>query len=95
MRSLRRGFQKYISYKKDNNDILYYLLAEEVRKELRYHQSKFGDGSPETLEIEVDALQQAAANLDIHDLTAFYKSDKFLENGFTRDGASDVIIKTL
>ena len=94
-KQMERVFSKYMSFKKDNNDIIYYVLSDLVRRELKFHQSRFGDGAPETLNIDVASLQHEAANLDIHDLTEFYKSSQFLDNGFTRDGAADVIVKAL
>ena len=95
MKQMEKVFAKYISYQTDNNDILFHLLSELVRQQLSYHQNKFGDGAPEKLEIEMSELQQDAAGLDIHDIAPFFKSDQFLDNGFSRDEGADLIIKTM
>lgn len=81
MKSMQRHFQKYITYKRDNNDLLLFVLSNLLRETLSYYQSQHGNEQPDTLDIDLDEFESRARQLDIHDLTDFFKSEPFLANG--------------
>jgi len=54
--SLRTRFRKYITYKKDYNELLFYLLQILLREAVHYHQIKHGN-EPEQVEIPLEDFQ--------------------------------------
>lgn len=96
MNHLKKAFAKYISYKKDNIELLYFVLQELVRDRLRYFAARNGpDHIPKTIPIEVNDLELRARELNIYDLRPFYTSRLFTGNGFQLDTAQKTIVKTL
>lgn len=96
MNHLKRSFARYISYRKDNAELLYFVLQELVRDRLRYFAALNGpERTPKTVPIEVSDLELRARELNIYDLRPFYASRLFTANGFQLDSAQKTILKTL
>eukprot|EP01132_Coremiostelium_polycephalum_P001305 gene1305-1647_t len=51
-KTLRRNFSKYITYRKDNNQLLFYLLESQVRELTNFHITRT-NSVPEYLEIQI------------------------------------------
>jgi len=93
-KQMARVFSKYMSYKKDNNDLLYHVLAQITREDLKIQQME-EDEDAGTIVIDADRFQEQAKQLEVHDLTTFYKSDQFLGRGYSYDNATKEITKVL
>lgn len=96
MNHLKKSFSKYISYKKDNAELLYFILQELVRDRLRYFANRNGtENIPKVIPIDMNDLELRAKELNIYDLRPFYSSRLFTGNGFQLDSAQKTILKTL
>ena len=80
MKSMKRHFQKYITYKRDNNDLLLFVLSNLLRQTLSYYQSQHGNEQPDALDLDMDEFESRAKQLDIHDLSDFFSSAVFKES---------------
>jgi DNA replication licensing factor MCM2 len=100
MRTLRKHFKKYITYKKDSFELLLYVLKSMVNESLNYKRLKSqasndrgGSWADETVEIEVDEYTARATEMQITNLTAFYNSELFAQAGFRLDKKRKVIVR--
>jgi len=80
MRSLRRGFQKYISYKKDNDELLLFMLQTLVKDQQTYMMLRHQQ-STQVL-VSCEDLEAKAREYGIHDCSTFYKSASFASHKF-------------
>ncbi|KAI3385702.1 hypothetical protein SNEBB_009171 [Seison nebaliae] len=82
MRSMKRTFLKYLNYKKDNNELLLFILKQMLHDELVFKRAKFGkmmDRSMDTI-IHGDtphAIDDDVTSLDEYNITVSEK--KFLQ----------------
>lgn len=58
MKSMRASFQKYLSYKKDNNELLYYILRQLTMDELAYARNSQGADVTTVTVMEKDFKQR-------------------------------------
>lgn len=106
-RAMRKSFRKYITYKKDNNELLFHILQHLVKDALHFQQlrsrvNKDDDDSDttaadidaSTVRIDCEALEAKARALDITDLRTFYNSSVFKSNHFKLDSKHRSIIKS-
>lgn len=97
MKSLRKHFSKYLSYKKDNFELLLFTLKQMVKEGLDMRRFK-GVGrtleQEEPIEIDADDFQIKANELQISNLGPFYKSTLFKNEGFRFDKSKKTIVKT-
>merc|ERR1719192_605372 len=84
MRSMRRNFARYLAFKRDNNELLLFLLKQLVGEHISFYRNRFG-GEQEIVEIEEKEFADKARQLNIHSLNAFYTSDVFKAHRFTHD----------
>ncbi|XP_020284854.1 DNA replication licensing factor Mcm2 [Pseudomyrmex gracilis] len=94
MKSMRQTFQKYLSYKKDHNELLYYILRNITLDTLGFQKAKYG-GHISTVEISEKDLLERAKQIGLHNLHTFYDSDIFKLNNFTYEPRRKVIVQTL
>lgn len=94
MKSMRQVFQKYLAFKKDHSELLFYILRQLVQDQFTFQRAT---NEMETLTIEIDEkdLIDKAKQIDIRDLTSFYKSKIFENNHFSYDSKRKVIIHTV
>jgi DNA replication licensing factor MCM2 len=97
MRSLRRHFNRYLSYRKDDNDLLFYVLSALVRD---YASTKAENGGSQvvgagTVEVDMDDFEARAREMNVDSCEKFYASSLFLQRKFTVDRRNKKIIKTL
>jgi DNA replication licensing factor MCM2 len=86
MKSMKRHFQKYITYKRDNNDLLLFVLSNLLRQTLSYYQSQHGNEQPDSLDLDMDEFESRARQLDIHDLSDFFTSEAFRDSKYVLAG---------
>jgi DNA replication licensing factor MCM2 len=91
MRSLRRQFAHYVTYRKDHNVLVLHLLLNLMREAQRFQQAR---GLPsDEVAVECEELEAKARELNIHQLQSFYQSEQFVSNGFALDAAAGNIVK--
>jgi DNA replication licensing factor MCM2 len=96
MRNLRRHFHKYLAYRKDDNDLLFYVLSGLVRD---YAATQAGGASdaagPTTVEVDLEDFEARASEMNVHSCQTFYASKLFEQRKFSLDRGRKKIIKTL
>lgn len=90
MRSIRRHFSQYLNYKKDNNELLLYILRQLVSDQNLYNRNRHGEIADETI-IQEKEFVEKARRVNIHSLSAFYTSELFKQNRFMYDASKKVI----
>ncbi|KAF7268896.1 DNA replication licensing factor Mcm2 [Rhynchophorus ferrugineus] len=94
MKSMKQIFQKYLSFKKDHSELLFYILRQLAQDQLSFQRAT-NEIDALTIEIDEKDLIDKAKQIDIRDLTPFYKSKIFESNHFTYDPKRKVIIHTV
>ncbi|CAG0884040.1 unnamed protein product [Cyprideis torosa] len=93
MRSMKRNFSRYLSYRRDNNELLFFLLKQLVQEQATYLRNRYGT-EQETISIPEKDFADKARQINIHNLRPFFESDIFKHNNFTYDARRKVIIQT-
>jgi DNA replication licensing factor MCM2 len=92
MRTMRKNFSKYLIYKRDNNELLFFLLRQLVQEQVTYLRNRYG-GPQEVVEISEKDLQERARQINIQNLQPFYDSDIFKTNHFVHDQKRRLIVQ--
>ncbi|KAI3369662.1 hypothetical protein L3Q82_024508 [Scortum barcoo] len=92
MRSMRKTFARYLAFRRDNNELLLFILKQLVAEQVTYQRNRYGVQN-DTIEIPEKDLQDKARQINIHNLTAFYDSDLFRSNKFSHDGKKKLILQ--
>ncbi|KAF2069914.1 hypothetical protein CYY_008766 [Polysphondylium violaceum] len=90
--NLRKGFSKYISYRKDINQLLFFNLQSIFRETSKFYIVKYGK-VPDVLEISKEDFEARAHELGVKDITKFYQSDFF--KNFTLSEDKKLIINKI
>ncbi|CAL1543351.1 unnamed protein product [Lymnaea stagnalis] len=90
MRTMRKTFGRYLSFRKDNNELLLFILKQLAQDQIAYHRNRFGTDLEQT-EISEKDLADKARQINIHSLTSFYQSEIFEANNFKHDTKRKVI----
>lgn len=93
MRTMRKTFGRYLSFRKDNNELLLFILRQLTQDQKAFHRNRFGSDMDQ-VEISEKDLADKARQINIHSLTSFYDSDIFQANRFTHDSKRKVIIQS-
>merc|ERR1712150_301981 len=94
MRNMKKTFARYLAFKKDNNELLLFVLKQLVRDQILFYKNRFRS-EPESIEIQEDELLERARQINIHNLLPFYESESFRENKFQHDSKRKVIIQAM
>lgn len=73
-------FHRYISYKRDNNELLFFILKKLAKEEASYLKSKYG-AVRYPVEIKEKDFVEAARKI-AHSVKPFFTSDIFIKNYF-------------
>lgn len=97
MRSLRKHFHKYLAYRKDDNELLFYVLSSLVRDYAAAQGAARGpaEQGPRTVEIDLEDFEARAREMNVHSCDAFYASALFRERQFALDRVGKRIVKTV
>lgn len=102
MRQLRRKFHKYLAYRKNDNELLFYVLSGLVRDYaatqmvLRPGNSESnGSSGPglKQVEVDLDDFEARAREMNVFSCDNFYKSKLFGQRRFKVDKSRGKIIK--
>lgn len=97
MRQMQKNFNRYLTYKRDNNQLLLYLLKQCVAERLHIQAHRSGitaDNIKEVFVHEKDLIDKSR-QVNIYNLQSFYKCDLFTTNRFKVDSKKKLIIQTL
>ncbi|XP_077386655.1 DNA replication licensing factor MCM2 [Festucalex cinctus] len=92
MRSMRKTFSRYLAYRKDNNELLLFILKQLAAERVSYQRSRYG-ARDHSVEIPEKELHDKARQINIHNLSSFYASEPFRANRFTYDGKKKLIVQ--
>ncbi|KAA8593600.1 hypothetical protein FQN60_009716, partial [Etheostoma spectabile] len=90
MRSMRKTFSRYLAFRRDNNELLLFILKQLVAEQVSYQRNRYGVQN-DSIEVAEKDLQDKARQINIHNLTSFYDSDIFRSNKFSHDGKKKLI----
>ncbi|KAK7348042.1 hypothetical protein VNO80_22591 [Phaseolus coccineus] len=91
-KALQKSFRKYMTFKKDYNELLLYILRELVKNALHFEEIVTGSTSGITyVDVKVDDLSNKAQEHDIYDLEPFFNSSQFSRANFVLDEERRVI----
>ncbi|KAL9254469.1 DNA replication licensing factor MCM2-like protein [Drosera capensis] len=91
-RALQKSFRKYMTFKKDYNELLLYLLHKLVKDALHFEEIVSGSSSGLThVEVKIKELEDKAQSYDITDLRPFLSSNQFTRANFELDEVRGVI----
>ncbi|XP_027329756.1 DNA replication licensing factor MCM2 isoform X1 [Abrus precatorius] len=91
-KALQKSFRKYMTFKKDYNELLLYLLRELVKNALHFEEIVSGSASGLTyVDVKVDDLYNKAQEHEIYDLKHFFSSGHFSRANFVLDEERGVI----
>ncbi|BES93672.1 DNA replication licensing factor [Nesidiocoris tenuis] len=94
MSSMKRTFQKYLLYKKDTTDLLYYILKQMTLEQLAYIRGTHGV-DVNTVEIHEKDFIDKAKEIKIFDVRPFYDSKIFENNNYQYDAKKKMIIQKI
>ncbi|XP_019514202.1 PREDICTED: LOW QUALITY PROTEIN: DNA replication licensing factor MCM2 [Hipposideros armiger] len=92
MRSMRKTFARYLSFRRDNNELLLFILKQLVAEQVTYQRNRFG-AQQDTIEVPEKDLVDKARQINIHSLSAFYDSELFRMNKFSHDLKRKMILQ--
>lgn len=94
MKKMAVTFQKYLSFQKDNSELLFFILRQLTLDQLAYLRFKNGPKATHVEILEKDLLERAK-QINVHSLTKFYDSEIFKNNGFSFDGKRKTILQVV
>eukprot|EP00096_Caligus_rogercresseyi_P010202 TRINITY_DN362_c0_g1_i5.p1 TRINITY_DN362_c0_g1~~TRINITY_DN362_c0_g1_i5.p1 ORF type:complete len:907 (-),score=296.92 TRINITY_DN362_c0_g1_i5:299-3019(-) len=94
MKTMKRRFANYLSYKKDNNELLLFILRQLTQETAMYMRNRYGT-EQDTIEVSEGDLLEKARHINIKDLQPFFTSELFKTNNFIHDGSRKLIIQQL
>ena len=78
---LTKRFSQFLSFKRDSNELLFYVLQNLFRDQASFLTLKYGE-VPDTVQVAVEDLERKASDLSVFDLSPFFSSPMFVDAGF-------------
>jgi len=94
-KQMARTFSKYMTYKKDNNELLLYLLKNLAMETAVYMRNRYGSSEVRQVEITEKDLLDKAREINVVNLQPFYNSSIFKAHNFTFDATRKLIQQRL
>ncbi|KAI0561571.1 DNA helicase [Gracilaria domingensis] len=105
MRQMRRRFHKYLSFRRDDNELLLYILNGLVRDysstqlavqdEKDSEEASGSDRQRRRVEVDMEDFEARARELNVYTCQRFYESSLFKKWNFSVDQSRQVILKAL
>jgi len=92
MKNMRRNFSRYLAYKRDNNELLLFILRGLANETATYMRNRYGTDQ-EVVEVNEKDLAEKARQINIQNLQPFFQSDMFKTNNFKYDQTRKLIIQ--
>merc|ERR1712241_649298 len=94
MKNMKRKFSKYLTFKRDNNELLLFILRQLVQETASYMRNRYGT-EQEVIEISESDMADRARSINILNLQPFFNSELFKSNSFNHDSKRKLIIQQL
>ncbi|RMX61533.1 hypothetical protein pdam_00013734 [Pocillopora damicornis] len=94
MRNMRKAFSQYLAYRRDNNELLLFVLRQLAKEQYTFSRSRYRS-EPDVIEIQEDEFTDRVRQINITSLGSFYESPMFTSNRFIHDKKRKLIIQTL
>ena len=94
MKSMKRKFSRYLTFKRDNNELLLFILRQLVQETASYMRNRYGT-EQEVIEVSENDLVDRARSINIQNLQPFFNSELFKSNSFNHDAKRKLIIQQL
>jgi len=94
MKAMKKNFARYLSYKRDNNELLLFILRNLASETATYMRNRYGT-EQEVVEINEKDLVEKARTVSIQNLQPFFNSQMFKSNNFSYDASRKLIIQQL
>merc|ERR1712241_21287 len=94
MKNMKRNFNRYLAYKRDNNELLLFILRGLAHETATYMRNRYGT-EQEVVEINEKDLAEKARQISIQNLLPFFNSEMFKANNFKYDTTRKIIIQQL
>merc|ERR1719439_493016 len=94
MKAMKKNFARYLSYKRDNNELLLFILRNLASETATYMRNRYGT-EQEVVEINEKDLVEKARQISIQNLQPFFNSQMFKSNNFSYDSSRKLIIQQL
>ncbi|KAK2550621.1 DNA replication licensing factor mcm2 [Acropora cervicornis] len=88
------AFSQYLAYRRDNNELLLFVLKQLAKEQITYFRSRYRS-EPDVIEIQEDEFIDRARQINISALGSLYESPLFNSNRFIHDKKRKLIIQTL
>merc|ERR1719262_1089175 len=88
MKNMRRNFARYLSYKRDNNELLLFILRQLIQDTASYLRSRYGTEQEEQEVVEV-------SENDLLDKAKQINSEIFKANNFSYDKKRKLVVQQL
>lgn len=92
MKKMQVTFQKYLSFQKDHSELLFFILRQLTLDQLAYIRFKKGPKATHVEILEKDLLERAK-QINVTDLSKFFNSEIFKNNGFNYDPKRRTILQ--
>merc|ERR1719500_47002 len=93
MKNMKRNFSRYLAYKRDNNELLLFVLRGLAGETATYMRNRYGT-EQEVVEVQERDLADKARQISIQNLQPFFNSEMFKANNFKYDAGRKLIIQT-
>merc|ERR1712130_829038 len=94
MKTMKKNFTRYLSYKRDNNELLLFILRNLATETATYMRNRYGT-EQDVVEISEKDLVEKARQISIQNLQPFFNSQMFKSNNFSYDSTRKLIIQQL
>jgi len=92
MKSMKRAFSRYLTYKRDNNELLLFILRGLANETATYMRNRYKT-EQEVVEINESELVNKARQINIQNLQPFFASEIFKANNFSYDSTRKIILQ--
>lgn len=89
-RQMQKQFSRYLTYRKDNHELLLFILKSMVNEQQRYLESRYR-AVPDHVEISEKDFVEKANAMNIHSVFSFYESELFKQNKFEYSASRKMI----
>merc|ERR1719153_2110717 len=92
MKNMKKNFTRYLSYKRDNNELLLFILRGLASETATYMKNRYGT-EQEVVEVSEKDLSEKARQISIQNLQPFFNSEMFKANNFTYDSTRKLVLQ--
>lgn len=94
MKKMQVTFQRYLTFQKDNTELLFFILRQLTLDQLSYMRYKKGGKATHVEVLEKD-LSERAKQINVYDISKFFDSEIFKNNGFSYDAKRKTILQVV